>query len=98
LNGELKPVKGVLALVKSAKTLGFMEVFVPESNAEEAALIEDIKIFPVKNLGQVVDHLDEKKEFMIGIQPITEIKYTNKVSSIDFLISGGKNSLNAEWK
>jgi magnesium chelatase family protein len=84
LNGELKPVKGVLALVKSAKTLGFMEVFVPESNAEEAALIEDIKIFPVKNLGQVVDHLDEKKEFMIGIQPITEIKYTNKVSSIDF--------------
>lgn len=84
LNGELKKVKGVLALVKSAKALGFDEVFVPESNAEEAALIEGIKIFPVKNLGQIVDHLDDKKEFSINIQPITEIKYSKKVSSIDF--------------
>lgn len=84
LNGELKKVKGVLALVKSAKALGFNEVFVPESNAEEAALIEGIKIFPVKNLGQIVDHLDDKKEFSINIQPITEIKYSKKVSSIDF--------------
>ena len=84
LNGELKAVKGILSLVKSAKDLGFEEIFVPEPNAKEAALIEDITIYPVKNLMEVVEHLDEKKDFSIEPQPETEIIYEEPKHVIDF--------------
>lgn len=84
LNGETKPLKGILSLVKSAKDLGFQEIFVPEKNAREAALIEDIKIFAVKNLIEVIDHLDDKKEFKITPQPKTEIIYETSKHLIDF--------------
>ncbi len=84
LNGELKAVKGILSLVKSAKALGFTEIFVPEPNAKEAALIEGITIYPVKNLIQVVEHLDDKKDFTLEPQPPTEIIYEEPKYAIDF--------------
>jgi magnesium chelatase family protein len=84
LNGELKPVKGVLSLVKSAKALGFREVYVPVQNAKEAALIEGIQIFPVKNLKEVVEHLSADKPFCIDCQPVTPIVYGEKKFAIDF--------------
>ena len=45
LDRTLRPVKGVLSLVKVQKNLGFKEIFVPESNAKEAGLIDGINIF-----------------------------------------------------
>ena len=73
LNGELKPVKGILALVKTLKDLGFKEVFIPDINKEEAALIEGIDIFPAKNLLEVINHLKEDVNFSIAPQELTEI-------------------------
>ena len=57
LNGELQPVKGVLALVREAKNKGYEEIFLPFENRHEASLIRDIKIFGCKNLKEVIDHL-----------------------------------------
>jgi magnesium chelatase family protein len=73
LNGELKPVKGILALVKTLKDLGFEEIFIPNQNKEEAALIEGIDIFPAKNLLEVINHLKEDVNFSIAPQEPTEI-------------------------
>lgn len=84
LNGELKPVKGILALVKSLKDLGFEEVFVPDVNKEEAALIEGIKIFPAKNLLDVINHLKDEDEFRILEQALTEIVLGSKKAHNDF--------------
>src|SRR3989304_5412334 len=61
LNGELKSVRGVLPLTQSAKDTGFEEIYLPEENAHEAALIEGIKVFGVKNLVEVIRHLNIKK-------------------------------------
>lgn len=84
LNGELKKVKGILALVKNLKVLGFEEVFIPEKNKEEAALIEGIKIFPAENLIDVINHLKEDEEFVIQNQPLTEIVYEKTKAHNDF--------------
>lgn len=84
LDGELRPVKGMLPLAQSAKALGFREVFVPSANAKEAALIEDISIFPVKNLKEVIDHLNTEEEFCIACQEPTAIEYKDTVSGMDF--------------
>ncbi len=60
LDGTLRPVRGVLGIAKDAKSLGFDELYVPIENQEEAALIDNINIYGVKSLTDVVDHLEGK--------------------------------------
>ena len=82
LDGKICGVKGVLPLVAEAKKKGFEEIYLPYENAEEAALIDGIKIYGAKNLREVIDHLNEKKDrkleehplVKISVQPRTPIK------------------------
>ncbi len=57
LDGGIRHVKGVLSMAHTAMQQGLDTVFVPEDDAAEAALIEDIRIIPVRSLGQLVEHL-----------------------------------------
>lgn len=57
LDGTLRPVKGVLSATQAAAAAGFSEIIVPEANAEEAALISDIAIYPAKTLRDVIEHI-----------------------------------------
>ncbi len=62
LDGTLRPIKGTLNVVRTAKEAGFTEVIVPEENAEEAALIDNITIYKAKDLISVIRHVDLKGE------------------------------------
>ena len=57
LDGGIRHVKGVLPMVYTAKQEGMDTVYVPQEDAAEASLIEDIRIIPVRSLGQLVEHL-----------------------------------------
>ena len=59
LSGEIKSIKGVLPMVIAAKEHGVKEIFVPFDNCEEAAVIEDIKVYGVKTLKEVVEHIND---------------------------------------
>ncbi|MFA6354812.1 MAG: YifB family Mg chelatase-like AAA ATPase [Candidatus Paceibacterota bacterium] len=95
LNGELRPIKGALPLTQEAKKLGYKEIFLPIENAEEAALVDDIIIYGVKNLKEVIDHiyipkkdkkgnLLEKERSKISPFPKTLIIHKEKINNIDF--------------
>ncbi len=58
LDGAVRPVKGVLSIALEAKRRGRTRVFVPEANAQEAAVIEGIDVFPIRNLRQAWDFLN----------------------------------------
>ena len=58
LDGKVKSTAGILAMAILAKKLGFEEVIIPSLNANEASIVEGIKIIGVQNLGQVLAHLD----------------------------------------
>ena len=62
LDGALRSISGVLPLVIHAKEKGFEEVYLPADNSQEAALIEGIKIYPVKSLSEIIAHLTSKNE------------------------------------
>lgn len=62
LNGEIQPVNGILPIVHAAKKAGFRELFLSHKNAAEAALIDDIWIYPAENLSQVIRHIDEESD------------------------------------
>jgi magnesium chelatase family protein len=58
LDGRLKPVKGILSSTVMARQLGFEGIVLPKENEKEAGLVQDIDIFSMDNLVQVVDLLN----------------------------------------
>ncbi len=62
LDGNVRPVRGVLSVVKEAMKQGYKEVIVPYENREESALIPNIKTIPAKNLLEVIQHIDKKRD------------------------------------
>ena len=46
LDGTVQPINGILPMVISAYKSGFTDMFVPTENADEAAVIEGVNIYP----------------------------------------------------
>jgi magnesium chelatase family protein len=67
LIGELRPIKGALALALLARTLHFDEIILPYENAKEASVSylldtqPPLKIIGVKHLKEAINHLTKKK-------------------------------------
>ncbi|MGL4955419.1 MAG: YifB family Mg chelatase-like AAA ATPase, partial [Cetobacterium sp.] len=57
--GEVRRADGIISGVLLAKSKGFKGVIIPEENLEEASIIKDIEIIPVKNLRDVVKFIEE---------------------------------------
>ena len=60
LDGGLRPVKGVLALVDGLKKLGFKQIFLPAANVAEAALISGIEFFSLNSLNELIGHFQNQ--------------------------------------
>jgi magnesium chelatase family protein len=56
LNGELRPVRGILPMALEARNAQ-RQVVVPFENAAEAALVSDVSILQVKHLLEICAHL-----------------------------------------
>jgi magnesium chelatase family protein len=54
LNGELKPVRGVLPIAIAARRAGARALVVPGANAREAAVVEGLAVRAASHLGDVV--------------------------------------------
>jgi len=61
LNGELRPVKGVLPCTLGLKKLGLKGLLLPVKNSQEASLVEGIDIHPMENLAQGIQFLTGEK-------------------------------------
>jgi magnesium chelatase family protein len=64
LDGVLRPVNGMLAIASAARSRGIKYLYVPESNAREASLIENLEIIPIKNLFELIGHLAGKSRII----------------------------------
>lgn len=60
LNGEIRPVHGVLPMTILAQRSGLEEIYVPFENAKEAAVVEGIKVYGVESVSQLVLHFSGK--------------------------------------
>jgi len=57
LDGALRPIRGTLAIAKSAQEKGYKELYIPADNIAEASLVSGVAIFPVRDLAQLLEHL-----------------------------------------
>ncbi len=68
LDGNLRPVWGIISTALMTKREGFKTLILPKENAKEASLIEGIEIIGAKNLKEIVSHLEGKNK----IEPFEE--------------------------
>ena len=66
LQGEVRPVRGVLPMVIAARDAGLQEVYVPAGNAAEAAVVDGIAVYPVETVAALLSHL-------LGQQPLVPV-------------------------
>lgn len=92
LDGELRPIRGALSLATMARRGGFEELYVPKENAQEAALVEGIRVYPVSTLRELVNHLRGVENALIAPMPHT--KYESKLPEdvVDFSDIRGQES------
>ncbi|MGB2694862.1 MAG: YifB family Mg chelatase-like AAA ATPase, partial [Dehalococcoidia bacterium] len=81
LDGSVRHAQGVLPMVGLAKERGIETVYVPETDAREAALIDGVRIFPVRTLGQLVAHLN-------GNEPIEQFHHNGRPEATGQLWQG----------
>lgn len=59
LSGQLRPVRGVLAVASMTAQEGLTRLIVPSANYQEARAVEGIEVLAADDLRQLVDHLAE---------------------------------------
>jgi len=55
LDGGLNPIKGVLPIAIQARKEGFKGFILPKQNAKEAGVVDDLDIYGVDNIKEVID-------------------------------------------
>ncbi len=60
LDGSILPIRGALPIAIQARKEGFKGLIVPKQNAREAAIVNNLEVYGVDNLKEVVDFLSDK--------------------------------------
>jgi len=107
LNGNVRPVRGGVSLALLARKEG-RDLILPKKSAEEAALVEGVRVFPVETLVECVKFLNgdveidaltsEKSPFRRGgngfVADFSEVKGQFQVRrAVEVAVAGGHNIL-----
>ena len=93
LDGSLLPVKGVLPMAIMARAMKFKGMIVPRENATEAAVVNNLEVYGMNNLAEVVEFLRGNSE----VQPTVvntreEFARTYSTFDVDFTdVKGQEN-------
>lgn len=80
LAGKVRRVPGVISVALLAKKLGIKNFYVSSENAKEAGLIEEINVYPISRLSDLILHLNGIKK----IKPQKKIKWENMIDKINY--------------
>jgi len=86
LDGSLKHSRGVLLAAMLAKEKGTGELYVPIFCANEAAVVSGIKVYPVRDLKELVQHLRGDK----AIEPLHYFEPTQVLDEVEPLVDFGE--------
>ena len=82
LDGSVRHVRGVLPMAAIAREGGFRRIFVPQSDAVEAALIPGLEVIPVSNLQELSAYLNGS--LPMTAQPHTAAEFSEAWALTDF--------------
>ncbi len=62
LDGSLQPIKGALPIAIKAREEGFKGFILPKQNAKEAAIVDNLEVYGVENIKEVINYFDGNGE------------------------------------
>ena len=62
LDGSLQPIKGALPIAISARAQGFKGFILPKQNAKEAAVVNNLNVYGVENIKEVIEFFNGERE------------------------------------
>ncbi len=93
LDGSLQPIKGALPIAIKAREKGFKGLIVPRQNAREAAVVNNLDVYGVDNIRDVIGFLNDELTLEPTIVNTREEFYQNQNSfEFDFAdVKGQEN-------
>ncbi|MBM4287206.1 MAG: YifB family Mg chelatase-like AAA ATPase [Deltaproteobacteria bacterium] len=73
LDGRLKATRGVLPVALACRQAGLAGLIIPKDNAREAAVVQDLAVYAVETLADVVDFLRGTLELAPELPPPVEL-------------------------
>ncbi len=94
LDGSLQPVKGALSIAISAREQGFEGFILPKQNAREAAVVNNLKVYGVENIKEVIEFFNNERNLEPSIVNTREEFYEHQSSfPYDFADVKGQESV-----
>lgn len=94
LDGSLQPIKGVLPIAIKAREEGFKGFILPKQNAREAAVVNNLDVYGVENISEVIDFFNEVSTLEPTIVNTREEFFNHvNLSEIDFSDVKGQESV-----
>ncbi len=93
LDGSVKPIKGSLAISLQASREGFKGLVVPHANAREAALVQDINVYGVGHLNEVISLLEKQEGEPVRVDAEAEFSNAQQLSDLDFCEVKGQENI-----
>lgn len=93
LNGNLRPVRGIIAITIAAREKGFKSIIVPKENGTEAAMVPGIAVYAFETLREVLGFLEKpQKKFRVKAPVLTQTKTTRQFE-VDFAEIRGQKQI-----
>ena len=94
LDGSLQPIRGALPVSIVAREQGFEGLILPRQNAREAAVVNNLKVYGVENITEVIDFLNGQCDLRPTIVNTREEFYQNQTEfPFDFADVKGQESV-----
>jgi len=84
LDGEVRSIKGALPIAIQARKEGFKGLIVPKVNAKEAGMVNNLHVYGVENIREVIDFFENKESGLTPVVVNTREEFYN--SQYDFEI------------
>ena len=78
LDGSLQPIKGALPIAISARAQGYEGFILPKQNAREAAVVNNLNVYGVENIKEVIEFFNGERELAPTIVNTREEFYQNQ--------------------
>lgn len=95
LDGSILPIKGVLPIAIKARELGFKGIILPAKNAKEAAVVNNLNVYGVDKINEVIDFFNKKSDLYKTIVD-TRAEFYNAEQSFEFDFSDVKGQENVK--
>lgn len=83
LDGGLQPIKGALSIAVQARKEGFKGIILPASNAREAAIVDNLEVYGLSNITEVIQFFNNEKDFDI-VKIDTRAEFQKNINNYEF--------------